>query len=137
MFRPLSLFAPRSASEPVYGLSTEDLVWIMGSFCALNHLPFDAGLLIRQFPPPYTTDSLIHAARALGFRIKRQMTMANKVASLNLPCLVLLNDDSLNESSLETSDSIQSSSTASSSTSSSPSHSFPRVRPAIIAQAND
>ncbi|MDR1935497.1 MAG: peptidase domain-containing ABC transporter [Candidatus Accumulibacter sp.] len=77
----------------MYGFSTDDLVWVMGSFCALKHLPFDAGLLIRQFPPPYTTDSLIHAARALGFRIKRQQAPARKLASLNLPCLVMLHDE--------------------------------------------
>ncbi|MDR0439681.1 MAG: peptidase domain-containing ABC transporter, partial [Candidatus Accumulibacter sp.] len=65
----------------------------MGSFCALNRLPFDPELLIRRFPPPYTTDSLIHAARALGFRIQRLEKDAAKLASLQLPCLVILKEE--------------------------------------------
>lgn len=64
----------------------------MGSFSALNRKPFDAELLVKQFPPPYSADSLIHAARALGFRIKRHDCRADAVAKLNLPCMVLLNE---------------------------------------------
>jgi hypothetical protein len=45
---------PNSAPSPVFGLSTEDLVWVMGSFCALNRKPFDADLVIRQSAPPYS-----------------------------------------------------------------------------------
>jgi subfamily B ATP-binding cassette protein HlyB/CyaB len=86
----LNFFSSHPATPPAYTFSVEDLVWAMGSFCALNHLPFDAELLIRQFPPPYTTDSLIHAARALGFRIQRLKKGAAKLGSLNLPCLVIL-----------------------------------------------
>src|SRR5579872_270110 len=70
--------------------SVNDLVWAMGSFCALNRKPFDSGLLIRQFPPPYNTDSFIHAGRALGFRIKRKDCPSQTVGSLNLPCLVIM-----------------------------------------------
>ena len=64
----------------------------MGSFCALNRKPFDAELLAKQFPPPYTSDSFIHAARALGFRIKRMDVESAGLSSLNLPCLVVLNE---------------------------------------------
>ncbi len=75
---------------PAYGFSVEDVVWSMGSFCALNRKPFDPGLLAKQFPPPYSADSLIHAARALGFKIKRRECAAGEVTALNLPCLVVL-----------------------------------------------
>ena len=61
--------AARPQSNHHYAFSVEDVVWAMGSFCALNRKPFDGGLLIRQFPPPYNADSFIHAGRALGFRI--------------------------------------------------------------------
>jgi subfamily B ATP-binding cassette protein HlyB/CyaB len=73
---------------PSYSFSIEDIVWVMGSFCALNRMPFDAELLVRQFPPPYSSDSLIHAARALGFRIKRHDSAA--MGNLNLPCMIVL-----------------------------------------------
>ena len=85
----------RSDQRPVRrqvtaSLATEDVVWALGSFCALNRKPFDPELLVRQFPPPYTADSLIHAARALGFRIKRSECEASAVASLSFPCMALL-----------------------------------------------
>ncbi|MES2181292.1 MAG: hypothetical protein V4493_04240 [Pseudomonadota bacterium] len=59
------------STPSLHSFSTEDMIWAMGSFCALNRKPFDAELLVKQFPPPYTSDLIIHAARALGFRIKR------------------------------------------------------------------
>jgi len=86
--------SPMSSAPHIF--TTEDLVWSMGSFCALNRQPFDAELLVRQFPPPYNCDSLIQAARALGFRIKRKDCAAGQVASLNLPCLVVLRDEAAN-----------------------------------------
>ncbi|MGV8933461.1 MAG: peptidase domain-containing ABC transporter [Gallionellaceae bacterium] len=75
-----------------YAFTTEDIVWVMGSFCALNRKPFDAELLVKQFPPPYTSDSFIHAARALGFKIKRRDCNSDAIASLSFPCLVVLNE---------------------------------------------
>ncbi len=84
------------APAPTYALSVEDLVWVMGSFSALNRRPFDAELLIRQFPPPYSTDSLIHAARALGFRIGRKDCGSAAIPQLNLPCLVILREGEAN-----------------------------------------
>ncbi len=61
-----------SRQSPAFTFATGDIVWAMGSFSALNRRPFDAELLVKQFPPPYSSDSFIHAARALGFRIKRR-----------------------------------------------------------------
>lgn len=86
------------STVPSYAFTVEDLVWVMGSFCALNRKPFDPDLLIRQFPPPYSADSLIHAARALGFRIKRKECGSETLAALNLPCLVVLHDEAVAES---------------------------------------
>lgn len=59
---------------PTYTFTTEDIAWVMGSFCALNCKPFDPELLIRQFPPPYSADSLIHAARALAITADDMLT---------------------------------------------------------------
>lgn len=73
--------------------TTEDFVWVIGSFCALNRKPFDPELLIKQFPPPYTADAFIHAARALEFRIKRHDCDSATARTLKLPCLVVLVDD--------------------------------------------
>ena len=74
---------------PAYTFVVEDILWTMGSFCALNRKPFDAELLAKQFPPPYTSDSFIHAARALGFRIKRRDCDSAALSGLNFPCVAV------------------------------------------------
>jgi subfamily B ATP-binding cassette protein HlyB/CyaB len=82
-----SSFANKAATHPVtHAFTTADIVWVMGSFCALNRKPFDAELLVKQFPPPYTSDSFIHAARALGFKIKRRDCNSAELSKFNLPC---------------------------------------------------
>jgi subfamily B ATP-binding cassette protein HlyB/CyaB len=80
------------AHAPTHTFSAEDVLWAMGSFCALNRKPFDAGLLLKQFPPPYSSDSFVHAARALGFRIKRRDCSSTELAGFNFPCLAVLHE---------------------------------------------
>ena len=79
-------------AKPVV-LRPQDFVWALGSFCALHRKAFDPTLLLQQFPEPHTPDTVIHAARALGFRIKRGNWMASALISLPLPCLVFLRAD--------------------------------------------
>lgn len=74
-------------------LETADFVWALGSLCALNKVPFEAELLLKQFPPPYTTDTLIHAARALGFRVKFKKMEAASFGEGPTPCVALLTAD--------------------------------------------
>ncbi|MFZ6654759.1 peptidase domain-containing ABC transporter [Undibacterium sp. TJN19] len=107
--------------------SVEDVVWAMGSFCALNRKPFDSNLLIRQFPPPYIGDFFIHAGRALGFKIKRKDCRSDAIGSLNLPCLAILHSRTIDLAIKDGSD--PSTSTPTNPTS-------PAVRPAIIVQFN-
>ncbi|EFK97813.1 toxin secretion ABC transporter ATP-binding protein, partial [sediment metagenome] len=104
----------------------------MGSFCALNRKPFDAELLTKKFPPPYTSDSLIHAARALGFRIKRHDCSNAEVAKLNLPCMVLLNEAVVPVQAADASTSPIAADPAKSPESPQPA----QVHPAIVVQAN-
>lgn len=73
-----------------YQLDPSHLVWALGSLCALNRIPFDQELLVKQFPPPYTNDTLIHAARALGFRIKLVSRNITELSKAPMPCLALL-----------------------------------------------
>jgi subfamily B ATP-binding cassette protein HlyB/CyaB len=90
------VLSPQAATyAPAHSFTAEDVVWAIGSFCALNRKPFDAELLLRQFPPPYSTDSFIHVARALGFRIKRRDFDSAGLSKLNLPCLAVLNETSV------------------------------------------
>lgn len=110
MGRPSAVFTAWKARKeagsetPPYrsiAIATHDVVWALGSFCALNRKPFDAQLLTRQIPPPYTADSVIHAARALGFRIKRHDEVAESVGQLHVPCLVLVQAAAANDPDAE------------------------------------
>ncbi len=49
------------------GIGVRDLVWALGSCCALHGKPFDAQLLLKQHAPPCSCATLITPARALGF----------------------------------------------------------------------
>jgi subfamily B ATP-binding cassette protein HlyB/CyaB len=54
-------------------LSAEDITWALGSLCQLYQLPFSAGLVQQQFPPPYD--------RAAGFESKQLANTYNTIAT--------------------------------------------------------
>src|SRR5271154_4201123 len=92
LFRLIAGSVARASTErpPAFSFATNDIVWAMGSFCALNQKPFDAEILLKQFPPPYTADTFIHVARALGFRIQRRICNSSALSRFSLPCLAIL-----------------------------------------------
>jgi ATP-binding cassette, subfamily B, bacterial HlyB/CyaB len=49
-------------------LASQDLVWLLASLCRLHRIPFDPGLLLQQFPPPYGWASLASALQLFGFQ---------------------------------------------------------------------
>ncbi len=71
-------------------LDGSELLWALGSFCAIHRIPFDAELALKRFPPPYTHETLIHAARALGFKIRAGHCRPEEIGRQPLPCLVLV-----------------------------------------------
>lgn len=81
--------SPGPLKRPIW-FSVEDVVWAMGSFCALNRQPFDAGMLVQGFPPPYYADAFLLAARELGLRMKQVDCDAATVPRLHLPCLAIM-----------------------------------------------
>lgn len=115
--------------QPVaYELPLQDVLWTLGSVSALHHRAFDAELLLRELPaPPLSTDSLITAARSLGFRVKRHGTSRGNLAALTMPCVALLRDKAADESSpgSPSGDTV------------SPAVDTHIARPALVVQAND
>ncbi len=71
-------------------ISARDLAWALGSACALQGKPFDAGLLLKQFAPPYTTATLISAARALGFQARLESVDVAQFGATRAPAFLLL-----------------------------------------------
>jgi len=53
---------------------TEGFIWALSSLCRLHRIPFDADLVLKQFPPPYDLATLLRAAQACGLKagLKRQ-----------------------------------------------------------------
>jgi ATP-binding cassette, subfamily B, bacterial HlyB/CyaB len=52
-------------------LSATDFVWLIGSLCQINRLPFEPALLLQRFPAPHSDRQCVEALQALGFRTGR------------------------------------------------------------------
>jgi subfamily B ATP-binding cassette protein HlyB/CyaB len=61
-------------------IPVRDMLWALGSCCALAGKPFNPKLLLQQQPPPFTGASLVAAARSLGFRAKAARVPAERLA---------------------------------------------------------
>ena len=75
-------------------VAPHDLLWALGSLCALHRLPFAAELVAREFPPPCTDATLISAARAIGLRVRAVKLVPSHVERQVFPLLVALKHDS-------------------------------------------
>ena len=75
------------------GALTETFVWALGSLCRLHRVPFDAELVLRQFPPPYDLTTLLRAAQACGLKAGLAGARAERLDSLPLPCLGFVRAD--------------------------------------------
>ena len=84
-----------STDTTAYEIPLQDILWGLGSVCAVHRRAFDPQLLLRELPKaPVTTDALITAARSLGFRIQRRNITRATLATYTMPCLALLIDNS-------------------------------------------
>src|SRR5215510_497497 len=68
----------------------ESLLWALGALAQLNRTPFDAKLILQQFPPPYTRGTLHEAANRLGLKVGFKRVHAAELGNSSLPCLALL-----------------------------------------------
>ncbi|HWI38417.1 MAG TPA: peptidase domain-containing ABC transporter [Burkholderiales bacterium] len=69
-------------------MSRGDFVWLIGSFCQINRLPFDSALLLQRFPAPHSMRQLLEALRSLGFR-----TGEGVLSRAAFPCIAFLNNE--------------------------------------------
>ena len=74
-------------------LEREHVVWALAAMCQLHRVPFDGDLVLRAFPPPYSLETLVHAAGTLGFRVGATDLAAAALQPGHLPCLALIRDD--------------------------------------------
>jgi len=67
------------------GVSAGDFVWLLGSLCQLNRLPFDAQLMLQRFSAPHTLRDFLEAARSFGFK-----TGEGRLSTPAYPCVGFL-----------------------------------------------
>jgi subfamily B ATP-binding cassette protein HlyB/CyaB len=71
-------------------LQRDHFVWGLGAMCQLHRVPFDPKLVLQQFPPPYSVERFLHAAKTFGFRAGISKVSRERLTRLRLPCLVAL-----------------------------------------------
>src|SRR3954467_13481230 len=66
---------------------SEGFIWALASLCRLHRIPFDAALVLKQFPPPYDLAALLRAAEACGLKAGLAGAKGEALDTLPLPCL--------------------------------------------------
>ena len=66
---------------------TDGFIWALASLCRLHRVPFDAELVLKQFPPPYDLPTLLRAAQACGLKAGLAGARSEALERLPLPCL--------------------------------------------------
>jgi subfamily B ATP-binding cassette protein HlyB/CyaB len=66
-------------------LTRESFAWLVGSFCRLNRIPFEASLLLQRFPAPHSFGQFREALQSLSFKVGD-----GQLARASLPCIGFL-----------------------------------------------
>ena len=90
-------------------LNIDAFVWATGAFCQLNRVPYDASLLIKQFPPPYDVINLQQALQSFGLNNSIKQYSIEQLPNVSLPSLAILKPLIQPESEIQTEDKVVSS----------------------------
>ena len=71
-------------------IRSRELIWALGSCCALHGKPFDPQLLLKQHAPPYSSATLITASRALGFQARLLNVIFSELGNVSTTAILLL-----------------------------------------------
>jgi len=71
-------------------LSQADFVWLIGSLCQINRIPFDAKLMVQRFPAPHSRRQLAEVLQALDFKTGEHLVEPKSFAELRFPCVGFL-----------------------------------------------
>ena len=74
-----------------------DFVWLAGSLCQLNGLPFDPGLLQGQFPSPHDLQTLRRALDELGMAAEEVKLSGKRLKRLLPPYIAFLKPEAGHE----------------------------------------
>ena len=94
----LGLLKRKPQSSPIdlkTPLERDQFLWMLGSLCQIFRVPFDARLILQNYPPPYSLGSLWEAAQALGFHLREQGLPRGGMRGYSLPAVALSRDAQL------------------------------------------
>ena len=78
--------------QPDTPVEAADLLWALASLCGAQRAPFDAHIVLQQFPPPLDVAALMHAASALGLRVSLKPLAARDLKHAMLPLVAFRRD---------------------------------------------
>jgi ATP-binding cassette, subfamily B, bacterial HlyB/CyaB len=78
--------------QPDTPVEAADLLWALASLCGAQRVPFDARIVLQQFPPPLDIAALMHAATALGLSVSLKPLAARDLKHALLPLVALRRD---------------------------------------------
>jgi subfamily B ATP-binding cassette protein HlyB/CyaB len=78
--------------HPETPIEAADLLWALASLCGVQRVPFDARLVLQQFPPPLDIAAFMHAANALGLPVSRGPVPARDLRYALLPLVAMRRD---------------------------------------------
>jgi len=78
--------------HPETPIEVADLLWALASLCGVQRVPFDARLVLQQFPPPLDIATFMHAANALGLPVSRAPVAARDLKHALLPLVAMRRD---------------------------------------------
>lgn len=73
----------------------EQVVWLIGSLCQLNRLPFDPALLVQRFPAPHSRQQFFEALQSFGFKVGERAVPARGAGAMRAPFIGFLKGDEL------------------------------------------
>jgi subfamily B ATP-binding cassette protein HlyB/CyaB len=71
-------------------VGAEDVLLALAAMCQAHRIPFDAQLVLREFPPPYSLGTVLDAAARLGLEARAREIAAERIARIGTPCIVAL-----------------------------------------------
>jgi subfamily B ATP-binding cassette protein HlyB/CyaB len=78
--------------HPETPIEAADLLWALAGLCGVQRVPFDARVVLQQFPPPLDVAALMRAANALGLRVSLKSIAARDLRHALLPLVALRRD---------------------------------------------
>ena len=71
-------------------VSRATFLWLLEGVCQLHRRPFDANLILQQFPPPYDLAAFQRAACELGLNVEHMRLRNGVPVADQLPCVAVL-----------------------------------------------